>query len=142
MVRLKHRYVVCQVLLNDSTQGTILSARDVVAALRSSIQTLFGDMGAGGFGNSATIKFFDDKSRIFVVRIPRESEIEVRFALTSINTINKTPLVLRTLRIAGSSRTCLQSLDELLRTFCLTLPQDEIAAAQFAYANQLQQADL
>ena len=103
MVRLKHRYLICQVL-GESHQLEI-DDKDVIFSLRSCIQTLFGDVGAGEFGNSAVVKLFDAKSKIFVLRVSRESEIDMRFALSCVNTIKKSAAIIRTIATTGSTRT-------------------------------------
>jgi len=116
MVRLKHRYVISQVLI-DPTFGcadvSILTAREILAVLREKIQQVFGDCGAR-HASGLAIRFFDEHTLIFVLRTSRESETEVRFAMSLITTIKKINLVVRGLKICGSVRTCTQRLKEVL----------------------------
>ena len=121
-VRLKHRYVVAQLLLDPGGgggggggEGGELASRDVIAAVRERLQVLYGDMGAGEFGGNTVIKFYDANTQLVVVRTAREAEHSVRLALATVTQIKRTALVVRTLCVAGSGRTCLDKLRALLR---------------------------
>jgi len=50
------------------------------------------------------IKGLDSTNRMFVVRVSRDVEMQVRMALSSIIQIKKNKLIIRTLYVAGSSR--------------------------------------
>ena len=115
MVRLKHRYVVAQLLLDPSLgEPEELSGRDVISAVREQLQLLYGDMGAGEFGGNTLLKFYDANTQMFVVRTAREAEHQVRLALSTVTQIKQNSLVVRSLGVAGSSRTCLDKLRALL----------------------------
>ena len=93
-MRLKHRYVVAQLLLDPSLgEPEELSGRDVISAVREQLQLLYGDMGAGEFGGNTLLKFYDANTQMFVV-----------------TQIKQNSLVVRSLSVAGSSRTCLDKL--------------------------------
>jgi RNase P/RNase MRP subunit POP5 len=130
MVRLKHRYVVCQLLPASYSETALtalrsVSSRDVVQTLRDTLQGLYGDMGAGEIGHSISMRYWDATrgTRIFVIRVPRGGETQTRFALSCMSSCTKgskgggdnIPLVIRTLALAGSSRTCVDKLRDLLR---------------------------
>ena len=168
MVRLKHRYIVGQILFDPSlsTQPSLpavpasssssssssssnpsslmeISSRDLNATLLDTIQRLYGDIGTGTFGMGTTgVKFMDPISSIYVVRTSREDLERVQFALTCINEVKRGGLnnnsnssnsmisssssssrcsvnniVLRTLDIAGSMRTCKEKLHQNLCTY-------------------------
>ena len=51
-----------------------------------------------------SIKGYDSINRMFVVRISRDIEIQIRMALSSITQIKKNKMIIRTLFVAGSSR--------------------------------------
>ena len=111
MVRSKHRYVVAQLLLDPSLgEPEELSGRDVISAVREQLQLLYGDMGAGEFGGNTLLKFYDANTQMFVVRTAREAEHQVRLALSTVTQIKQNSLVVRSLGVAGSSRTCLDKL--------------------------------
>jgi RNase P/RNase MRP subunit POP5 len=114
MVRIKHRWVIGQLVFGDVGQVEEIASRDIVNMLREKLQQLFGDVGAGEFGGSTMIKFYDANTHIIVVRTAREAEQSVRLALAVMTGIKRNALIVRTLSVAGSSRTCLDKLRVLL----------------------------
>ena len=162
MVRLKHRYIVGQILLDPSLSiqppasssskpGLVdISSRDLNATLLDTIQRLYGDVGTGTFGMGTTgVKYLDPISKIYVVRTSREDLEHVQFALTCISEVKRggssnssknftspsssnssvNNIVLRTLDVAGSMRTCKEKLHRNLRTYAdvFSLPEDAIS---------------
>lgn len=116
MVRLKHRYIISQVLIDPNFGGgdvSVGTSRELLGALREKLQQVYGDYSAR-HASGLTIRFFDEHTLIFVVRTSRESETEVRFSMALITCIKKINLVVRGLKICGSVRTCTQRLKEIL----------------------------
>jgi len=129
MVRIKHRYIIAQVMLDPTAPPAAISeitAHDILSILREKISSLYGDVGAGDFGSSVAVKYFDQSgaaagercTHIFVLRCAREAEQQVRFALCTVSSIKRTALILRTLGVSGSSRTCA---DKARSTLCLAV---------------------
>jgi len=134
MVRIKHRYLIAQVLLDPAAPPAAvadITAHDILSVLREKISSLYGDVGAGDFGSGVQLKYLDKSTaeggekegsgvtgratHIFVVRCAREAEQQVRFALCTVASIKRTALILRTLGVSGSSRTCA---DKVRSTLC------------------------
>ena len=120
-MRLKHRFVICQPL-DDITSFPMdneqkYTARDLQICIRDKIETLFGDIGVGSYGAMTLIKAFDLNSRIFVVRTSRDAEKYVRLAISCITSIKNRNLIIRTLNVAGSTRTCTDKLRCLFRVY-------------------------
>jgi RNase P/RNase MRP subunit POP5 len=113
MVRIKHRYVIAQAL-HESEPAEELTGRELILVIREKLQLLYGDMGAGEFGGNTTIKFFDGNTQIYVLRTAREAEHSARLAMSTVTQVKGSPLVLRTLSVAGCGRTCLNKLRALL----------------------------
>ena len=142
MVRLKHRYLICQAL-DESTQQLQIDEKDVIFSLRTCIQTLFGDVGAGEFGNSAVVKLFDPKSKIFVLRVSRDFEIDARFALSCVNNIKKSPAIIRTIATSGSARNCRKSLTHCFDQLTHCAPTDvEMHSLKATYSDLMNSYDL
>ena len=150
MVRLKHRYIVGQMLLDPSYTALSsssspssssksasvdiinnITSRELNSAVLETIQRLYGDVGTGSFGMGTTgVRYIDPVSKIYVIRTSREDLEQVQFALTCMNQVKKgggtsnsnsnsavNNIVLRTLDIAGSMRTCKEKLIHYLRTY-------------------------
>ena len=126
-MRLKRRYVICQALTSDDSESNgddEYMARDLQKAIKDKVDALFGDIGAGQFGNLSVIHVFDPTSKIFVLRTSREAETNLRLAISCVTSVKTKNLLLRTLSVSGSARTCLES----LRTIFVTLVENSNAS--------------
>ena len=112
MVRLKHRYIICQQILDSPNSSVnLISSRDIIQAIREKIQILFGDIGSGEIGHNSIIKYYDDiVTRIFVIRIPREAEQSLWFTLSCITQIKNISMIIRVLDCCSCVRTLQNSL--------------------------------
>jgi RNase P/RNase MRP subunit POP5 len=118
-MRIKHRYIICQAIEaenSNSTSSEEYSARDLQNVIKEKVESLYGDVGVGEFGSSSIIKAFDNVSKIFVLRTTREAETNLRLAISCINSVKDKNLILRTLAVAGCSRTCGEKLRSLFNT--------------------------
>ena len=112
-MRLKRRYIICQALAyeeSDAANGEEYNARDLQNAIKEKVESLFGEVGVGLFGTSSLVTVFDIKSKIFVMRTSREAETNVRLAISCITMVKTKNLILRTLGVSGSVRTCSEKL--------------------------------
>jgi RNase P/RNase MRP subunit POP5 len=118
-MRLKRRYIICQALASeeqDSGAGDEYNARDLLSVIKEKVEALFGDIGVGCFGTLSIIPLFDMKSKIFVLRTSREAETNIRFALSCITAIKTKVLIIRTLSVSGSARSCTEKLQTTFQT--------------------------
>ena len=80
MVRIKHRYILGQVILDNNTEASkmVVNHREILNQIKDKIQLLYGDVGSGSFGLNLSIKYYErDLLHLFVLRCPRENEVEV-----------------------------------------------------------------
>ena len=82
---------------NDNNYNTM----DIKQQIIEKMLQLWGDMICI---SGLAIKGLDSTNRMFVVRVSRDVEMQVRMALSSIIQIKKNKLIIRTLYVAGSSR--------------------------------------
>lgn len=118
-MRLKRRYVICQALTvedSDANSNNDLNPRDLLVAIKEKVEALFGDIGMGSFGTLSMIPFYDSKSRIFVLRTSREGETNMRLAISCVSSVKGRNLIIRTLAVSGSNRTCTEKLRATLTT--------------------------
>lgn len=112
-MRLKRRYIICQALAqeeSDSANGEEYNARDLQNAIKEKVESLFGEVGLGLFGTLSLVTVFDIKSKIFVMRTSREAETNIRLAISCITMVKTKNLIIRTLGVSGSVRTCSEKL--------------------------------
>ncbi len=119
MVRVKHRYVIGQAMLDHNVvKMEVIQGRDLLVAIQEKVQALYGDVGAGEFGTTTALRYFDGNvetgSKILVLRTPREGEAQIKFAMSSVQCIKSTNVCIRSLATCGSARTARQRLVELL----------------------------
>jgi RNase P/RNase MRP subunit POP5 len=127
MVRLKHRYIVGQVLFDRAAKGADeIAGKDLLAAVRDKISQFYGEIGTAQLSSSLAVKFHDAETNkgdenggsgathVFVLRCSREAEESVRFAMSTVSTVRKTTLIMRSLAVSGSSRTCISTTANLL----------------------------
>jgi len=122
MVRLKHRYIIAQVIpvtgtkFQSAKNGVI--SRDFQTVIRDKIQELYGDVGLGEFGQASYIKYFDAKySNIFVIKTTREAQIKVHFALNCISQVSEVHVMIRSLSVNSCPRTCQESLKKIFALY-------------------------
>ena len=75
-------------------------------AIRASIQANFGDVGAGYALATLSVRDFDAKTSTAVVKCAAKQHAEVRACLTFINNLCAQPVIMQTLAVCGSARTC------------------------------------
>lgn len=134
MVRLKHRYLVLNLLYPSPTPSTTLlttpssllsplltlhaptppsfDARALLALLRTTLFTLFGDLGAGPVSASLAVKYFSGATSTAIVRCRREGWRLVWAACCFVRGIGgkrgerEREVVVRVVRVSGTVRKC------------------------------------
>lgn len=147
-MRIKHRYIICQALEdpNNSTTTTReeFTARDLQNVIKEKVESLFGDIGAGSFGTNSLIRSFDINSKIFIVRTSRDAETNLRLAISCITTIKNKNISIRTLGVAGCSRSCTAQLQSIFTTLIVSSNYNEetkVEREKF-YANVISNLEL
>lgn len=126
-MRIKYRYVICQILLDgkdiviDSNSNPVpmsITSRDIIHAIREKVQILYGDIGYGELQTS-NIKYFEDKvMHVFVVRVPEDKSQSIYFTLSCITSIKQcNNIVIRVITIASCERTCKTKLLHIFQRF-------------------------
>lgn len=110
-MRIKYRYLIYHILMESPQE---ISQGDISFVVREKAQLLFGDVGAGSFGHASWVRFFDSKTKVFVVRVPREFEMEARMSMCTITEIRKCPAVVRLASVAGCKHSALAKTQGIL----------------------------
>ncbi|RDW69513.1 hypothetical protein BP6252_08533 [Coleophoma cylindrospora] len=103
MVRVKHRYLLVNILYPELERSATAKIPDVVAfhqpttdaltaqallrALRAEIATLFGDYGSGVVSGSLAVKYISPATSTFILRVSRSHYQIVWAALSLMNSI-------------------------------------------------------
>ena len=139
MVRVKHRYLIAHYLPNTPTASLPaagIKSRDIQQSLRDKIQELYGDMGSGEYGQNTMVKYVDEVSHVCVIRMPKEAQIQVHFALSCLQKVKDADVIFHSVAIKSCSRTCMQALGEVLTRVYAQIYVDEVEARKALEAVQ------
>ena len=106
MVRFKNRYLVFQIDFEDGLCDKEVKIPTLVNHIQQSIETHYGDRGAGGMSTSLTIKYFDYVTSIGIVRVSRTWYKALWSCLTLLLFIDKRRCRIRVLHVSGTVRGC------------------------------------
>ncbi|KAK6462209.1 Rpp14/Pop5 family-domain-containing protein [Scheffersomyces coipomensis] len=129
MVRIKHRYILFEVLYPPSNPNheefvkfsetqedalltlhqaspSSINARLIISTIRKSIQEHYGEHGVGAAGLSINMKYWSNKTSTGIIRCDRESFQIVVGAITLINRFESNPVIIRCTHISGTIHKC------------------------------------
>uniref|UniRef100_L7M695 Ribonuclease P/MRP protein subunit POP5 n=1 Tax=Rhipicephalus pulchellus TaxID=72859 RepID=L7M695_RHIPC len=114
MVRLKHRYVLVEILWKDWQNPRVhqlpVTEKDIYACVRNAVHFLHGNFGLGVTKFNIAIKFFNPHTRVFLLRTRRGAHTLTLSALPFVKKIKDEAVTLRVLRLTGTIRSCLKYL--------------------------------
>ncbi|XP_067679996.1 ribonuclease P/MRP protein subunit POP5-like [Haliotis asinina] len=106
MVRVKRRYLVCEVMAEDNTQLQNTKEYDVYCAVSSAISRAHGDYGMGFLRTSLNVKYLNIGTGMAFIRIRRGAQHLLQTALAFVKKIGNINVSVRTLHVAGTIRSC------------------------------------
>ena len=132
MVRLKQRYILFDILYPPTSKGgvssdeflnfsnssedalltlhqtspTSINQKTLTNAIRRNILDHFGEFGSGMAGMQLTVKYFSNKTSTGIIRCGRQSYHLVVAALTLIDKIEDTNVLIRCTRVSGTIKKC------------------------------------
>uniref|UniRef100_A0A131XEA8 Ribonuclease P/MRP protein subunit POP5 n=1 Tax=Hyalomma excavatum TaxID=257692 RepID=A0A131XEA8_9ACAR len=114
MVRLKHRYILTEILWKDWRNPHIcqlpVTEKDMYVCVRKAVHFLHGDFGLGVTKFNLAVKFFNPYTRVFLLRTRRGAHTLTLSALPFVKKIKDEAATLRVLRLTGTIRSCLRYL--------------------------------
>eukprot|EP00729_Bicosta_minor_P030374 gene30374-31975_t len=73
MVRLKHRYLLSELIFADGKADMSLKAKDIGRVLKESVELVHGSYGLGSVIGSLQIKYFNPVTSVALIRISRDN---------------------------------------------------------------------
>ncbi|KAH9381170.1 hypothetical protein HPB48_003148 [Haemaphysalis longicornis] len=114
MVRLKHRYVLVEILWKDWQNPHIVELpvkeKDIFVCVKRAVHSLHGDFGVGVTKFNLAVKFFNPHTRVFLLRTRRGAHTLTLSALPFVKQIKKEAATFRVLKLSGTIRSCLKYL--------------------------------
>uniref|UniRef100_UPI0037E883EA ribonuclease P/MRP protein subunit POP5 n=1 Tax=Semicossyphus pulcher TaxID=241346 RepID=UPI0037E883EA len=110
MVRVKSRYLLCEVNVSDRSSLFLLDDRAVAAAVKAAVARIHGDYGAALCSIRFSVKYLNTYTGIVFLRFPKRCYKILWSALPFITCIEtrgqKIPCFLNCLHVGGTIRTC------------------------------------
>ncbi|XP_075881698.1 ribonuclease P/MRP protein subunit POP5 [Nelusetta ayraudi] len=110
MVRVKSRYLLCEVNVADRSRLLLLDDRAVAAAVRAAVARVHGDYGAALCSIRFSVKYLNAHTGVVFLRFPKMCYRLLWSALPFITCIDthrqKIPCFLSCLHVGGTIRTC------------------------------------
>jgi len=107
MVRMKNRYLLCELVKED---GTPCSHRctdhKVYVTIRDALQKAHGDLGMAVVKKSLNVKYMNSQTGIIMVRVSRGAQHYLQTTLPFIKSIEDTTVSFKSLHMAGTIRSC------------------------------------
>ncbi|KAK2837625.1 hypothetical protein Q5P01_014837 [Channa striata] len=110
MVRVKSRYLLCEVNVSDRSRLLLLDDRAIAAAVKATVARIHGDYGAALCSIRFSVKYLNAHTGIVFLRFPKKCYKLLWSALPFITSIetrgHKIPCFLNCLHVGGTIRTC------------------------------------
>lgn len=106
MVRLKHRYLLTEVIFLDNLVDSSMKAGDIQRTLKDAVAQAHGDYGMGCVTPSLQVKYFNPQTCISLIRISRDHYETLWSAMTFVTSIKKRNCILRVIHLSGTIRSC------------------------------------
>ncbi|XP_040010548.1 ribonuclease P/MRP protein subunit POP5 [Xiphias gladius] len=110
MVRVKSRYLLCEINVSDRSCLLLLDDRAIAAAVKAAVARTHGDYGAALCSIRFCVKYLNAHTGIVFLRFPRRCYRLLWSALPFITSVEtrgqKIPCFLNCLHVGGTIRTC------------------------------------
>nr|XP_046242590.1 ribonuclease P/MRP protein subunit POP5 [Scatophagus argus] len=110
MVRVKSRYLLCEVNVSERSSLLLLDDRAVAAAVKAAVARTHGDYGAALCSIRFSVKYVNAHTGIVFLRFPKSCYRLLWSALPFITSVethgHKIPCFLNCLHVGGTIRTC------------------------------------
>lgn len=106
MVRVKRRYFLFQIRFDSTNQTKTLKNSQIIKTFELMISRLYGDYGASRFNRNLSIVYYNDTTKILIIRSVREDKDLLQTSSTFLNKFIDEPCQcsIETLHISGSIR--------------------------------------
>eukprot|EP00035_Acanthoeca_spectabilis_P016380 m.333729 g.333729 ORF g.333729 m.333729 type:complete len:150 (+) comp16522_c0_seq23:203-652(+) len=106
MVRLKHRYLLTELIFADGKVDTATKWGDLLRAVKDGVASAHGDYGVACVMSSIQIKYFNAHTRILLLRISRDHYEMLWSALTLMTSFEQRECLFRVVHLGGTIRSC------------------------------------
>eukprot|EP00041_Stephanoeca_diplocostata_P023667 m.586634 g.586634 ORF g.586634 m.586634 type:complete len:153 (+) comp22346_c0_seq6:485-943(+) len=106
MVRLKHRYLLCELVFADDKVDTSIKRSEISSVIKDAVGHTHGDYGIACILGSFQVKYFNVHTRTVLLRISRDHYEVLWSSMTLVSSFKKRECFFRVLHLAGTIRSC------------------------------------
>ncbi|CAL8252109.1 unnamed protein product [Boreogadus saida] len=110
MVRVKSRYLLCEINISVPSNRLLLEDRPIFSAVKDAVASMHGDYGAAQCSIGFSVKYVNALTGIMLIRCPKSSYRLIWSALPFVTSVEhkgrKIPFFLNCLHVGGTIRTC------------------------------------
>lgn len=106
MVRVKSRYLLCEIHVSDQSKRLLIDDRAISAAVKEAVTRTHGDYGAAQCAIGFSVKYVNALTGVLFLRCPKSSYQLIWSALPFITCVGRTPCFITCLHVGGTIRTC------------------------------------
>ncbi|XP_071338292.1 ribonuclease P/MRP protein subunit POP5 [Trachinotus anak] len=110
MVRVKSRYLLCELVVSDRSRLLLLDDRAIALAVKAAVARTHGDYGAALCSVGFSVKYLNAHTGIVFLRLPKRCYRLLWSALPFITSVEtrgqRIPCFLNCLHVGGTIRTC------------------------------------
>eukprot|EP00298_Acanthocystis_sp_HF-20_P024996 c3654_g1_i2.p1 GENE.c3654_g1_i2~~c3654_g1_i2.p1 ORF type:complete len:147 (+),score=38.68 c3654_g1_i2:19-459(+) len=111
-MRVKFRILVCEVVWEKGTKNGEIQSSVITTAVKNSVLLNFGEIFFGKVKNSIAMRYWNQNTNIFMLRVPREGCQEICASLTLINKLLSSQMFIRTIHTSGKLDTAIDFMIE------------------------------
>jgi len=115
MVRLKHRYLLTEIIFADGKSDASMKSKDIGRVLKDSLELVHGSYGLGSVIGSLQVKYFNPVTSVALIRVSRDNYDILWSAMTFITQMRKRECLFRVIHLGGTIRSCQKVLLEYNR---------------------------
>ncbi|GFS65809.1 hypothetical protein TNIN_5891 [Trichonephila inaurata madagascariensis] len=106
MVRVKHRYILCEIVTETHRHFAKLPfvEKTLKEAIIDSVEELHGDFGLASILPGFAVKMFNRSTRMFILRVHRKFQSVLSTSLPIITSVENVKLAIKTLHLSGTIR--------------------------------------
>jgi len=137
MVRLKHRYLLSEVIFLDKKVDDSLRSSDIVRALKEVVAYAHGDYGLACVVASLQVKYFNPQTCVTLVRVSRDHYDKLWSAMALMTSLKKRECIFRVIHLAGTIKSCQKKLLLYNQAQLRVLAEEAVTAAERQRIEQL-----
>lgn len=122
MVKFKSRYILLEILSNQTTQTTSfpslrLKPETLADRINKEVNSLYGDRGTGLLKSNFQVKYLNEITNLVIIRVSRDFFPKLHLVLTLMKSIENKEVRVKILHVSGTIKKIEEVASEILSVF-------------------------